>query len=360
MKQSMDAESPAGEQASEWLFKLQEGDAQVHASFFAWLRQSPRHVEEFLFATATWQALNRFGNDQPLKVEALLAEAAQQMADGTNVVQLQSTAVVASANAVRARPRRRLWVAAAGVCALAVGLALTVMLGGGQTYATDKGEQRIIRLADGSVVHLNTDSRLKVRYSETGRDLQLLNGEALFTVHHDRTRPFRVHSNGTLIQAVGTQFNVYRRASGTRVSVLEGTVKITAEPSSKLSLTTEPATAAQPLMLSAGGQADAGAAGQLQVQAAPDIARAMAWQDLRVIFKSERLEDAVTEVNRYSSRPFRVEGELKDMRISAIFDANDPEALLRFLQAFEGVDVETRRNEVIIRPASQTAAPQVD
>lgn len=354
MKPTMDAEPTAGEQASEWLFKLQEGDAQVHARFFAWLRQSPRHVEEFLFATATWQALNRFGHNQPLKVEALLAEAAQQMDDGTNVVQLQPAAVVASTDPIERRPRRRLWLAAAGVCALAVGLALTVMVGGGQTYATAKGEQRIIRLEDGSVVHLNTDSRLKVRYSETERDLQLLNGEALFTVQHDRTRPFRVHSDGTLIQAVGTQFNVYRRASGTRVSVLEGTVKITADPSRKLSLTPEPtARPAAPLMLSAGGQADAGKAGQLQVQAKPDIARAVAWQDLRVIFKSERLEDAVAEVNRYSSRPIRVEGDLKDMRISAIFDANDPDALLRFLRAFEGVAVETQHNEVIIRPASE-------
>lgn len=41
------------------------------------------------------------------------------------------------------------------------------------------------------------------------------------------------------------------------------------------------------------------------------------------------------------------------MRISAIFDANDPDALLRFLPAFEGVAVKNYRNEVIIRPAAE-------
>lgn len=357
MKTSMDAEPQPGEQASEWLFKLQEGDAEVRSQFFAWLRQSPRHVEEFLFATATWETLHRFGQYHPLKVEQLLAAAALEIERGDNVVPLQRTSVVESAKAARRRPQRRIWIAAAGVSALALGIALTLIVGGGHTYSTAKGEQRIIRLEDGSIVHLNTDSRLKVRFSKTGRDLRLLNGEALFTVQHDRARPFRVRSDGTLIQAVGTQFNVYRRPAGTRVSVLEGTVRITAEASRELRLMSRPSKAAEPLtplMLAAGGQADAGTTGQLVIQPAPDIARAVAWQDLRVIFKSERLEDAAAEVNRYSPRPFRVEGELKDMRISAIFDANDPEALLRFLRAFEGVAVETRRDEVIIRPTPLT------
>ena len=55
----------------------------------------------------------------------------------------------------------------------------------------------------------------------------MLRGEALFRVHHDAGRPFRVYTDDAIVQAVGTQFDVYRRDDGTVVSVLEGRVDVT-------------------------------------------------------------------------------------------------------------------------------------
>src|SRR5262249_31967908 len=102
-----------------------------------------------------------------------------------------------------------------------------------QTYRTGVGEQRRVELADGSVVHLNSKSRVRVIYSDRARDFRLLEGEALFKVGHDAARPFRVRAGDNLIRALGTQFNVLRRPSGTTVQVIEGAVQVSTHADEK-------------------------------------------------------------------------------------------------------------------------------
>src|SRR5262249_20575532 len=96
----------------------------------------------------------------------------------------------------------------------------------GTTYVTQLGEQRTFRLPDGSVLYLNTQSRATVSYSNIARDVQLEQGEALFAVAAESRRPFRVHTGTAVVQAIGTQFNVYRNLDATTVSVIEGRVKV--------------------------------------------------------------------------------------------------------------------------------------
>ncbi len=90
------------------------------------------------------------------------------------------------------------------------------------------GDQRTIRLDDGSIIHLNSQSRVHVRYSSGERLIELEQGQALFDVVRDATRPFRVRAGSADILAVGTQFDVYRRSGGDlTVTVVEGKVAVT-------------------------------------------------------------------------------------------------------------------------------------
>ena len=96
-----------------------------------------------------------------------------------------------------------------------------------QSYSTETGEARTIVLKDGSVVHLNTKSR--VRWIGTGKDrrVALELGEALFAVSHDATRPFRVTVGNSEIRDLATEFDVYRKSNGSVVvTVLSGQVAI--------------------------------------------------------------------------------------------------------------------------------------
>jgi len=87
----------------------------------------------------------------------------------------------------------------------------------------------------------------RLRLSAGSRDLQLLSGEAWFDVAPDAQRPFRVQAGAATVRALGTQFNVYRKAGIIEVAVIEGKVEVSRAG------TTAPAS---PTLLSAGEKAE--------------------------------------------------------------------------------------------------------
>lgn len=101
------------------------------------------------------------------------------------------------------------------------------------TVTTRAGERRTVRLPDGSTVVLGVSSTLRTRhgYGAAAREVDL-DGEALFTVRHEATRPFRVHVGGTLVEDLGTEFAIRSYTdSGAgsptiRVAVASGSVAV--------------------------------------------------------------------------------------------------------------------------------------
>lgn len=197
------------EQAARWFYALQRNPAE-QAAFGTWLAESPRHVEEFLLVSAVYRQFD--------KLDPAAMDAGQVMAEASsNVVALQRAS---AKQTMLSKPVASRWKLAAAAAMLAVAVAAVLWMSPRQ-YSTDIGEQRAFDLADGSVVYLNTRSRVQVSFSDERREIKLLSGEALFKVAPDRHRPFEVRLDSTVIRALGTQFNVYRRSSDARVSVLE-------------------------------------------------------------------------------------------------------------------------------------------
>src|SRR5262249_33241779 len=92
------------------------------------------------------------------------------------------------------------------------------------TYQTQLGEQKIVSLPDGTVMTMNTRTILDVHFSNSEREVRLVQGEVLFQVSHDFDRPFRVQTPDARLQDIGTAFDTYVRGGSTRVSVIEGQV----------------------------------------------------------------------------------------------------------------------------------------
>jgi transmembrane sensor len=312
----------------------------------------------------------------PMAVDAILAEV---MTRGTasNVVSFErdSTSspearssrfdVAEDSQPPPAAYRHMRWVA--GFAALVLTAALGWWaLNSGPTYSTEVGEQRTVRLEDGSVLYLNTDTRARVRFSGKVREVELLNGEALFVVAHDRERPFRVHTDDAVVQAVGTQFNVRTMAGDTRVSVIEGRVKVARHEAAMMTDATRPSEVAgspaprsgMPVagasprtveFLAAGEEATIADNGLIVKGEAPDIALTVAWRQRRLVFKAETLEHVVAEINRYSARPFRIDGEkARQTRLTATFDADNPQSLATFLQQYSDLTVEASGDGFVI------------
>jgi transmembrane sensor len=235
------------------------------------------------------------------------------------------------------------------------------------TYTTATGEQRSIALTDGSVVELNSRSKIQIRYSTNERDVDLLDGQALFRVAKDHARPFIVSSDGTQVRAVGTQFDIYKKHSGTIVTVVEGRVAILREGGRstddsagaqggsadsnipvRSSIDTANSDHASTVYLTAGEQLTVTANAEQKTKL-PNVASATAWTQRELVFESASLFDVAEEFNRYNERQLVIEDpKLYDFHISGVFSSTDPASLIQFLHQRPGVKVIETASEILI------------
>lgn len=95
---------------------------------------------------------------------------------------------------------------------------------GVEWIVTAPGQHRTIALEDGSRIVMNGSTRIAIRSSGPGRQVELAQGEALFRVRHDSRRPFSVLVGDTRLVDAGTVFNVVRDDGALGVAVAEGEV----------------------------------------------------------------------------------------------------------------------------------------
>lgn len=225
-----------------------------------------------------------------------------------------------------------LGLAAAGVAAAVIGPDLLA----GKTYRTEPGEQRRLRLADGSTVMLNTRSKLRVRFDGAERRLFLDYGQAWFQVAKDAQRPFRVFVGKDEVRALGTAFDVRREGERATVTLEEGRVAIFRDASSQplpVSLAANGASSklvsgpvAPAVILSPGDEARLIPAAAPTI-AAVDLAHVQAWRTERVILESTPLGEAVEEFNRYGGpRLVLADPGLADLPVSGVFHTDRPQA----------------------------------
>jgi transmembrane sensor len=360
------------EAATEWLVKHREGDldSQERARFDAWLRESPQHVRAYLEMSAIWEDLPALDADWNPTASELVARcgsednvrplvgAARLPGRATDV---HHTAPASDSSQPKRTSRARAVAIAASFLIGVWGLATWYVLDR-NTYATDVGEQRSIVLSDGSTLELNSRSRVRIRYTKAQRDVDLLEGQAIFRVSHDTSRPFVVHSGSTNVLAVGTQFDVYRKPAATIVTVIDGRVQVLARaPDSTASAATPLGTAAlesarsHAVLLSAGEQVTV-AADQPARAAGPspggtpgpaNLATATAWTQHTLVFESSSLTDVAEEFNRYNRRPLVItDAGIATMRISGMFSSIDPATFLKFLRAQPELKVEETDREI--------------
>jgi transmembrane sensor len=94
----------------------------------------------------------------------------------------------------------------------------------------EAGKMKLIELADGSKIWLNSSSKLSYpdRFSANLREVTLLEGEAFFEIAHENKLPFIVHSKGVNTQVLGTSFNInaYKYSKDIEVTVNTGKVAV--------------------------------------------------------------------------------------------------------------------------------------
>jgi transmembrane sensor len=362
------------EEGAEWLVELRVGyvDAATRERLDAWFRESPHHIRAFLELSSIWEDGGDPDLDRAHTTEALIARARA----ATNVIPLERHAETPVRPSVAGKPTTQsrsgkpesLVTRSSWRSLLAASVASACMVGGGlgfwfwrnwePIYSTRVGEEKSIQLTDGSTLELNSRSRIRVRFSAHEREVDLVEGQALFHVAKDAARPFIVHSDAAQIRAVGTQFDVYRKASGTTVTVVEGRVAVLPTAHDAASAVRPQNQSPPEAQLTGGAGAVILAAGE-QLTVAPlaaaakptkaDVTAATAWTQHQLVFDSTPLSDVAQEFNRYNVRQLIVnDAGLTDFHVTGVFSSTDPSSLLRFLRAQRGISVEETDREIRI------------
>jgi transmembrane sensor len=323
--------------ASEWFDLLPVATAEELRAFDAWLSESRLHVQEFLEIAEVEYQLQGVDPQRRHDLEALLARVSSE-------VPTLRRDPVTTPRARSRGARRRLAMVSAAACASIFAVIVAWWSHNSGQYVTGIGEQRELELADRSVVTLNADSKMAVHLGSASRQIDLLQGEAIFKVAHDAYRPFQVHARAGLVRAIGTQFDVYNGAGGdTRVAVLEGRVWLKSEP--------EIATHSSTLTLEVGQVADIDPDGAIRRLMNVAVTNVVAWRERRLVFDGASLEDMVAEFNRYNRGvQLRLEGIANDpRRYDGVFDATEPTALADLLARERDLVIEHRGSEIVIR-----------
>jgi transmembrane sensor len=334
-------------QAGEWFVAHRNGrlGAGEQEAFHEWLLASPVHVEEYLGVAQIARALPTAADDPECPLDAILAHAA-----GTAESNVRSLPEYTSGSHAISVPLHRWRLAAAAVLAVSLGgfLWWNAERPAAQHYATAHGEQQTWRLGDNSVIRLNTDTAVTVRYGRTERLVELDRGQALFVVTHDPHRRFHVVAGPADVVAVGTQFDVYRQADSTVVTVVEGQVSVGSSGASNPRLDVN------------AGERVRVRGGILPALATQiDAQRSTAWVNREIAFDHEALAAVAAEFNRYGAVPIEIESpSLRTLVVSGVFAADDTETFLSYLRKLEGVTVETTSTRIrVFRPAPTPREP---
>jgi transmembrane sensor len=307
------------EQAAEWLERLKTAGPQERAAYLAWLRESRLHVREMLLATAWDRVLDDLERGKsktvidPPRPPTLLPAARKPIAT----------------RETRGLRWPRLLAIATSILIL---LALTHMSDG--RYRTQLGEQRIVKLLDGSSAHLNTLTHLTTEFTEQARRIELIEGQATFDVEHEPARPFIVSAGQHSIRAIGTRFDVYKRDDEIRVAVIEGTVEIRS-PMASQRLSAHDAMRILD---------------RDEHRSTIDPNEVIAWQQRRLIFHERSLDEIASEFNRYNRTKIEIADEaLRQQRFSGVFDADDPLSFTTNLAAISDIAIERSNATLRVR-----------
>jgi len=315
-------------QAAAWLAKLDRGHLtrEERSELASWLAEDTTHLEILRDFSAFWYGLN-----EPL---SQMKKQFPPVARTPLLDRLIPEFVTSYSTRFRAM-------------AMAVAVSASVLFGVfmisyfsedpsviPKYYSTHIGEMRVISLADGSQIHLNTNTAIEQRFSKEERGIKLLSGEAIFDVAHNEDRPFKVYTPDGVIRAVGTRFSVRIKRDNVSVTVTEGRVAL--ETRSPLNIVP------MPVIVSKGEIAEISRqeASVTRFSSTPNTAERLAWAEGNLVFHDKNLQYVVNEISRYTPIQINVVDEaLREQKITGILQIGDVNLMFEGIEGALGVKI---------------------
>ena len=194
-----------------------------------------------------------------------------------------------------------------------------------------------LTLSDGTVVYLNSASKLTFPAAFVGDERRVfLEGEGYFEVESDKQHPFRVEVNGTIVEAVGTIFNInaYPEKDGVEATLVSGKVNVE--------------NGQDRVSLIPGQQARCGMK-NIEV-CEVDTREYISWKNGMFIFNEMTLENIMVQMQRwYGLDVFFQNESAKSHAFKGMIDKHlSPQEVFRIIEKTANVRFEMKGNTVVI------------
>ena len=321
--------------AADWFVRLHSGDVNDSArrEHEAWLAEDERNRERYESVQRSLGGLAPLGDWMRSEANRLNGRVMAR----------------------RARRTKGLIGGLAGGAAAAAVVTFWIATNSAGFYETTRAEQREITLDDGSRIHLNAASSVKVRYDPEKRSVELNHGEGVFDVSRDAHRPFVVAAANAEVVAIGTQFRVILDGQDVTVTVLEGTVAVFSRPRSGTAPGTAP-TESEPTLLYANDQVTLSSGVARPVESV-NASAATAWREGKLIYEATPLRQVVADMSRYTPIDLAVADGVPDHPVTGLIQIRSPDAMLRFISNAVPVTPVRASSERIVLHATP-AAPE--
>ena len=331
------------EDASSWLARLdsQQCNAADRLAFARWLAEDPTHRWAFEELSEVWARLHT------------LVDVGEQM-QAENVTRFPPIGAYAPASEEVPKAGRSDWSTLAVSVIIAAGVVAHLLASTPvEQWTTGNGETQVVTIDDGTEIELNARTSISVRIDDRQREVELIQGEAVFDVKKD-DRPFVVRTEHGTVAALGTVFAVSTGSRRDEVTVLEGAVSVS---SGRITL---PLTQydGQPLV-SAGVQSSTLLAGDGAEISAGNVTsrhlgnggieQQLSWRSGFVVFSNEPLSSALAEMSRYTDTSVHIaDRDLGGLRISGRFSTHGIDDFLSQLSDKYQVTVDAAETDWVV------------
>lgn len=326
------------DEASLWITRLDRGLSNEEMSELkTWLQASPAHHETFMQLVELWdkmESLSQLSELFPHKPQSVPSKKAPILAWAASIVLASLISL-------------GLWFKTD----IFVGQGTTQIVQFNSKYETKVGEQSTFFLQDKTEIKLNTNSLVKVTYTNKQRVFELLRGEMHVVVAHNKQKPLSVYAGSNIIQAVGTAFNVELGADDVELIVTDGKVLVADINSQNIApmKLKNVHLSAKSFAVSKGQKAQLKASNTSIIGSDEGkLASDLAWQQGNLVFRGESLFEAMQEVARYTKYQFDFGDEdIKNLQIAGLFKTSDISGFLAALESnFDVIFKEMSNNKI--------------
>jgi len=205
------------------------------------------------------------------------------------------------------------------------------------TYIASQKVQNKITLPDNSVISLDANTQIKVKFYDDRREIFLTQGKAFFDVFPNKKRPFIVNTDNTTIKVLGTKFEVVNNKKF-ELNVKEGRVSISNKKDKLLAFVTKN----QSLKLNKYYQIDS-----IIEKNSQDMAL---WSEGKFEFRQTSIKDVLKTFRKYININVKIiDKNIEDLKISGNFTSEEFDKIIANLPLIHPVIIEKEDNQIIIK-----------